>query len=114
MFHAGRWMLQSDVAQLHSAGQLDHHLALVAFKSPAIPGEHVRLQVGGGTVRIVGQSDCCHSPARASAGQHPSARPELHLQPAQGPVPSIARSLLELKAVLGLVQSPTQAKPGPA
>lgn len=42
--HAGWWVLQGDVAQLHMTWQPDHHLALVARKSPAIPREHIWLQ----------------------------------------------------------------------
>lgn len=51
--HTGRRMLQGNVAQLHTTRQPDHHLALVALKSPAIPREHIRLQ----SDRTVGRSE---------------------------------------------------------
>ena len=61
--HSGRWMLQSDVAQLHTTRQPDHHLALVTLKSPAVSREHIWLQGGGQIFRTTGLSNCGPSPA---------------------------------------------------
>ena len=101
--HAGRWMLQGDVTQLHSTWQPDHHLTLVALKSPAIPREHIWLQADRELIRIRGLSDfalsslgtgshCApsapaHTPARPTSFQPDPALPGsvLHLQP--GPLP---------------------------
>lgn len=100
-------MLQSDVAQLHTTRQLDHHLALVALKSPAIPREHIWLQAGRQT----------HSPSepqdRLTPLWAPPSPPTPARCPPRAPVLSRARSL-QYHVVLGLTQSLTPNKPGPA